>query len=682
MTAIRFSHVEIIPAIEGGELKSLGAVRMHGKDVRNAANRFLPWFDTYEGQIFRTFRHVETVVEDDATRIVTKAVGDPDYPFIERRDSSGDICLRPAAWDEAPVESELRIGFRPAAAEIDGHAFHGFTYWFEYANPAAPIHRLMDRQTWEIGGRLDGVSLACRNLFDVPYKRLSRDAGFSTVGLDKAINVLPGNLWARWSLLPAFDMQTSPAGTLVAWFDRVSCIRSALQTNPGEDWLRVVDLHYFEQSGDVRTNPKTVLFCPDALSEVDAVNLWTRLYDQEYDKARAQFGFEDREITPVVVGKNVWRGIDFDTTYEDALELAAELGADAIFIDPLWQHGEDFDRMLKQLVPEERRAGTVLEKLCYQNTCCTFDLEVSTSAGGEAGLKRLCDRARAKGVSVLAWFAAHMTPRSVRIDRHDKEAQKRIATKESGRHPDTGYAGECWTLNLNDEFRDWVFDQVRGVCERTGLQGYLWDSFSNLGWWQVDYGDGSMRPQFDHMGRLYAKLVNAGVWLTPEGVVSFTRTSCCGLHGGDTYGGEALPYAYAMNASAGYRDPATRKQVNPLTDLFTRPDAFGYAFRRFAHKWIFRIAIQSLPLREAWHPEAVQKFKDLIAVYKRYRHLMEKRTVLPGDQGVLWEAEADEVLLFAFQPHERAGTWRDALTDDPVTDGRLQAERVYVGRRS
>ncbi|MCX6983841.1 MAG: hypothetical protein NT118_03675, partial [Lentisphaerae bacterium] len=119
-----------------------------------------------------------------------------------------------------------------------------------------------------------------------------------------------------------------------------------------------------------------------------------------------------------------------------------------------------------------------------------------------------------------------------------------FAARESGRHPDTGCAAEAWATNLNGPIADKFEQQLLGVCQRTGLAGYLWDSVSNLGWWQVDYSTGTMRPQFDRFMGIYSRLTKAGLYLMPEAIAPFSSNSCCGMHAGDNYAGDLNPFAY------------------------------------------------------------------------------------------------------------------------------------------
>lgn len=681
MNRIILGDSEIRPRFRNGELRSIGSVRVKNTPLRNREVRFLPWFDSYDGHVFSRFRWRSS--EEDGDRIIlhNETTSNPDYPFMEERDSSGDVCLPNRAWDAEPQEAELRIVFEPAEETIDGRRFSGFRYHFEYDGDV-PIHRFMDRQTWELGGDLDDVNVICRNLFDVPKKRVTREGTYSTVGRGKFAGALPGNLWGRWSLLPAFDMQTGPDGVMVAWFDRVSCIRSVVESAGGEDWVRYVDLHYFEEDDTVRTNPKTVLYCPDVLDQVETLNLWTRVHDREHRRARQQFGMGEEEPPGTKVGINTWRNIDFDEAYEEAIDLASEFNIEWVFIDSVFQNGETLRVRLNELVGEEEQEGTVLEKFHHGHMCLTLDFEVSETAGGEEGLRRLCERAEEKGVKIMSWMSAHYWPPSTmgwppESERLGHGSFGVFAAKESGRHPDTGYAAACWTVNLNAPIREHLRDQILGVCRRTGLRGFLWDSFSNLGWWQVDYSDGSMRPQFDRMARLYAELESDGIYLQPEAIVSFTSHSACGLFGGNVYAGDLEGYAY--NTTIGLRYPREGEEEN--TDhalaVLKGEEEFGLLFRCYAHRRIVGLSPQDVP-REEWDPEAEAACKELFGLYREHRDLMKCRTVLQRDAGVMWENDTEVSLLFVFDPVELECELTDAGTGEVVTDGNAEACRAYL----
>jgi len=663
--------VTIEPEVTDGRLRSIGAVRVGSTPLRNPATRFLPWFDTFAGDVFRFFPLEGIETRGEEVVLITHPMSDPDFPFRERRDTSGDLCFRNQSWDAEPLHTELRIVLAAAHQTVDGRAFTGLKYWFEYEGGEVAIHRLLDRQTWEVGGGLDDVTLCLRNWLTPPRMKIGRDTTYSTVGLDKWVSVMPGNMWARWTLLPSFDMQYGAAGVLLGWFDEVSLIRTVIESNAGEDWLRCLDFHMFEQTTSFRTNPKTILWSPDVLDEVDALNLWTRVYDREQERSRAQLGIPDEGPPPIVFSENQWRNFRFDTTYEHVVDVAAEFGADYVFIDAVWDNGQAYREAIEAAIPEDERAGTVLAKLRWQNMCCTLDFHVSDVFGGEAGLKALCDRAAAKGLKILSWMSLHYAPHTI-LSEDESLGHGTFgifAARESGRHPDSGYAAGCWTANLNAPICDLIREQILGACERTGLAGFLWDSFSNLGWWQIDYSAGTMRPQFDKHAALFAEFAKAGLYLQPEGLVTFSNANCMGLHGGDIYAGDQIGYSYNSVISLEW---AGRWHE---CEIIKGKEPFETLFRCVAHRRVPNLTFHRVK-RAKWDAARVEEVKELLRVYKQSRHLMVRRTVLKDGAGVLWESEGGEPLLFSFKEQPWEGQVVDAATGEPA-GGTLAANRAY-----
>jgi len=658
----------------------MGAVHVNEVPLRNAANRWLPWFDTLAGDVFRQFRFLDVDCRGAETVIHTRAVSDPDVLFAEKRDASGDLCFRSRSWDAEPLEADLRIVITPAELEVGNHLFTGFSYRYEYESKQIMIHRLVDRQTWELGGNLDDVTIVCRSLFTQPRQKLTPATAYSTAGLDHPAGLMPGSQWARWTLLPSFDLQYGQAGVFLAHFDSVSLIRGVLETMPGEDWLRVIDLHGFENASCVVTNSKTILHCPDKLDDTDALNFWTRMHDMEQEKARQQLNLPV-EAPPAIamsIGETRWTDYHFDTSYDAVLDAAVEFGADYMGTDAVWENGEALRKTITAGIPLADQEGTTLAKMLQQNMCCTLDFEVAQEFGGEAALKRLCERAAAKNVGVIIWLGLHVSPLSNLLAKPELGHGHGgiFAAKESGRHPDTGYAGNCWALNLNAPIGERVREQILGACQRCGVSGIRWDSFSNIGWWQVDYSMGDIRPQFDKMVALYAAMLKAGVRVWPEAVVSFSNQSCCGLHGGDVYAGDLLGYSYnsaiPLGSVGGYAYPGDQT-VEVLTGVIP----VDILFRCLAHKRVPPLSFHAVP-RETWNGSAVVAIKDALRAYRACRDRMVQRTVFKDDAGVLWEDGQGNKVIFSFvdQPPLQGEVFTDVLTGAAVDT--LMAGRVYV----
>lgn len=673
-STISLGACHIHPTIDNSNLISLGAVEIDAQSLRSTNGRWLPWLDQYEGGLVDRFLFDGIEVRGDQHVLHTRAAWSWDYPFRERRDASGDPCFNDRGWDAPPQESLFDFVFEPAETQIDGRRFTGFRYWFEYEG--APIHRLIDRQTWELGGSLSGLNLVCRNWLTPPRMALSREASYSTVGLDKWANLLPGNLWGRWSLLPSFDMQYGASGILIAHFDEVSLIRTVIETTAGEDQLRVVDMHVFEQSGKVRTNPKTVLYCADVLSDLDAMNLWTRIHDDERDRARAQFNIPQESPPAVIFSENQWRNFHFSSSYENVIDTASEFGADYVFIDPIWEHEQAYAETVETLTSSS--TDPLLTKKRPLNMCCTLDWRVADAMGGESELRALCERASLKGIGMLSWIGAHMSP-LINLQRDGGNSALGagdagvFAARESGRHPDTGYAADCWPINLNAPIGDWWRDQLLDVCERTGLSGFLWDSFCNMGWWQVDYSQGTMRPQYDKMSDVYAALCRAGLYVMPEAIVGFSSHSCCGLHGGNVYSGDLLGYSYDTNISLWQGDDDTHDGDMELKILRGQAPT-DELFRCYAHRRVPTLSLHKVPVAER-DPSSVVKLKEIIQAYKTVRASMVRRTVLPEDRGVLWQGSGREAILWSFRRQVWPSSAKEVLSGDVTSV--LEPEAVY-----
>ena len=664
---------------DGDRLLSIGVPVISGVPMRDDSVRWLPWFDTGAGDVFREFRLRQITHHGARTTIQMRAVSDPDAVFQQRRDSSGDLCFRQTHWDADPLEADFRMVIEPAERIIETRRFTGFRYHFEFESPTIKIHRLVDRQTWELGGALDdtGVNVVCRNLFDLPRKRLTRESTYSTSGLDHPAGLMPGSQWARWTLLPPFDMQYSARGTMLAFFDHVSLIRSAIESTRNESHVRYLDVHHFELSDRVVTNAKTVLFCPDTVDDTDALNLWTTVQDIEHQKAALQFNLpaEPAPALAMSIGETRWTNYNFDTSYDDLVDLAAEFHCDFVGTDAVWENGEALRMFLAKNLPVDKQAGTIREKFRDENMCCTLDFKVADEFGGEAGLKRLCDRAKARDLGVVIWLGLHYTPYSTYIAGGDKLGEGHggvFATKESGRHPDTGYASSCWPINLNAPVFDYVRSQILGACQRTGVSGIRWDSFSNLGWWQIDYGKGDMRPQFDRMAGFFNDLVSSGVRVWAEGLCGFSNQSCVGLHGGNVYEGDLLGYSYNSAIPLG-RFPGEGGDL--MLDVLVGGQPIDLLFQCFAHRRVPPFFFHVIP-RDKWNPSAVEEIKRAILAYRACRENMTHRTILKDGMGVRWDSPGHSIIWnFIDRPADDNQIWSEVISHERAKT--FYANRVY-----
>jgi len=674
MEAIKFKNVLIEPIVEDGYLVSLGQIKIHGVALRNVSNRFLPWFDTFEGDIFRKFRFEKVEQTDNRVVIHTTAISDPDVLFREQRDSSGDLVFREKGWDSKPIEAELRIVFEAVADDsIQDHTFSGFKYWFEYDHEDVGIHRFIDRQTWEIGGDVETQKVCLRNWQHPPVNELSEPSYFSTGGLvDMKHVAFPGNLWGRWILIPSFDFFYKPEGCFLAKFDHISNIRTLIESAKDEDSLRVLDMHVFDKTFHYRSNPKTILFAKENITPVSGANLWTEVFDSEKERYWEELGIEPEEDMKLVFHENKWVNFHFDTSYEYVMDVAEEFHAEYVFIDPVWQNEQSIQEELIEIAGGKENLPKEYHDYMFANMCQTLDWDVARIRGGEERLKALIERAKTKGLKIVTWLGGSMSTR-VSYDIHRKFARPGqenpgiFATKESGSYAasDTGYLVAA-PINFNTPYYDYMVDKVRGVVERTGLAGFLWDSYSNLGWWHVDYSSPGLEVQYQRAAEFYKILANDGMYLMPEAIVQFSNHSNLGVLGDYYFTPEEAAYGYQSGFYMNDKEQHAIIRGEMPADMF---------FLRLAQKHVSPVGFHHVP-REEWDEDNAQQIKQLFKAYKENVQYMKKRTILDDFKAVRWDNDQNIQVLYVLEECSHEGPWENLFTGE-TESGNLSKNTVY-----
>lgn len=106
---LQLGPVRVGLQLQGDALRSLGSVHVGTTPLRNPHTRFLPWFDTFAGDVFNQYLLQDIVEAGDGVVVKTRAIAACDYPFREQRDCSGDLVFRNRSWDASPAEAALDI---------------------------------------------------------------------------------------------------------------------------------------------------------------------------------------------------------------------------------------------------------------------------------------------------------------------------------------------------------------------------------------------------------------------------------------------------------------------------------------------------------------------------------------------------------------------------------------------
>jgi hypothetical protein len=82
----------------------------------------------------------------------------------------------------------LEIVLKPAAFDIEGLTYTGFSYQYRMRIADAKAHQLLDRTTWELGGCADGNTIVSQSQCCEPEHRCTRASSFRTWVANKRIS--------------------------------------------------------------------------------------------------------------------------------------------------------------------------------------------------------------------------------------------------------------------------------------------------------------------------------------------------------------------------------------------------------------------------------------------------------------------------------------------------------------
>ena len=651
---------------EAERFLGLGAISIGGTQVRSGRLPLTVYMRTFGGlELDRLL--LEGVDENDAEiRIRTRALFRP-LPVKLMRDHSFDPIHETGDWDTPTTagEGRLDIVLRPATDAFNEAEFAGFSYHYEYKSEDVPIFWIMDKASWELGGDIAGATVYNQSSCSSPVAHFGDDTEWTTEGIihweddgAKGNPVMTHNL-PRWASHQAFDYQFKDNATLLGVFERVELIRSVLRRDAGRPELKTFDKHIFDETLEIATDAKKILLNTDPKTETDQQNLWTWVMDVVHDRARAEFGLKEEPVQ-IRLQMNYWVDFTIDTYYKDLLPAAANMGIKSLFIDnvnksAMTEHGPHRD--------------------WNWNMCCGHEYEPAPLLGGPKKLKEFVECCTELGIVPFSWTnndQAHSSP----INKQERDERGWFVKLEDTRLKYGGaYAGCMSVLNFGEEAprRYWV-DCLKKIRETTGLSGYLFDSFYNLGFMPVSYAD--CRPTTQWRGTLAAvkELQDADVHFMIESFGPFGEVQ----HGCPTsYNIDNLFACYKVGLGTGYTTVPTgqekrRKDMWPA-DLYYR--ILGHMAKPGLEMFIEGKRVDTF---------FTDAHKHALADYNNNRCEMHRRYLQEDDQAVLWHNEdSTRATLWNFAARDVAlpGTVRDLTADaelPPADTYHLEACHTYA----
>ncbi len=577
-----------------------------------------------------------------------------------------------ADWSRpaAPAEgTRLTLELRPVARTLGAFSLAGFSYRYVYESPDIPVYKLLDRGTWEIGGAAAGNTIWLPQghgpsvfTFAGADDRYSTEWYLPTISQPNIFQFMP-----LQTGMQGFTLLSHREGALATWPTEVAHVRTLIEKRRGETVLPHFHEHCGDLAGAFRTSPVEVLFCEGEMDRPDVLNLHHEVRELVCDTLHEQIGMRRERITTYGVMEE-WGPADLAHYRASGLEKLADAGCRTVMLANHFQND--------------------MNTYGLSNMCCTVDLKVAESVG-EDNLRALCEAARARGVAVEMWGNTSISTTTERFSHRQgpggridflplagsimealADDPQAFVRNPSGAIEADHYTPRFCLLNLrSDAVRGYWMKRWRDAHDRLGLGGIFLDSSFNLSsdkfHWvyrprghargatddQVtdpDAGRPDPEPpsailsQYHAHLSLMVEMQRAGYTYSGEdrGVFGLSRTGGSGAQRADSL-------ALWPDCFCGFDPQQIAEAGLDPDDVFFR----GLAYRMM---WYLRWSPQRDELswtgRDAREPlnAPTDGQLALLRTFHAVADRMRRRTVLPGEAGVLYRSGDDRV-LWAFE---------------------------------
>lgn len=645
------------------------AVSVSGVPLRDGSYPICPAVATETGLVFDSYRLLDAQVVGKEAVLTLEATARVGY-YQEKPDAYNQAVS--TARLDAPVTATLRWYLRPQAVEIRGETFTGFGYRFEFASPKAVVHHILDRQTWELGGRATGNTTINRGGYIKPEHTATVDSRHTTSEEFKRVGrrfFTYMQLRPRFAYVQCFDYQTGPLGSLLMYFEDPAFILSLLHKERGHDRFQYFDDHWQAAGASLATTWRYVVFhaAPRGQDLWAGRNRWLGCWDFCAGHYRGKIGLTEGE-PECGLGIEYWtRNMERYNRFIDncatLLPRMAELGFKNWWLPMM----NDCNMTANVQI--------VANMITSHNPCCPRDFTFADSVGGDKHVRQLVAQARQSGLAVMHWVGGHLAiecPSAPLVAKHPEWAVVgnsglpycpaiRVGTSADFNGP----YGERFAQNLEHWIRD------------LGLGDLFVDSYPNMMMMVVNYADEKLRPQQAAVLAVQKRCHNLGSQWYVEGESPFGISSnglagpILGLGGGesehvqnlhhdnwtlDNFTGERQYVLYKTSLRTSLDDVKAGKIP---ADLFYRLAAFkaplglGYGYKDPMTESCPELGISDEEIPDhvlGILDEFPEEFAELMRLYDRVRPLMGWGEILPEYAGSLWRSRDGQIrVVFGFE---------------------------------
>lgn len=669
MTATLAKTLAIGPATieiktEGERFLGLGRISINGTAVRSGRLPLRPFLQSFTGWTLDHLKLLSIRKSAKSARITLDAVFTP-LPIKMLRDHSFDPIHETGDWDQTETRrGRLTLVLTPATDTFGAQRFEGFAYHYEYESADVPLFFIHDQASWELDGDIEGATVYNQSACSSPVVTFTPDTAWTTEGylffLDPASNFnrcMTHNL-PRWADHQWFDFQFKGNKTLLGVYERVDLIRTLLCREPGKPELKCFDKHLFDETEKYATVPKAILLNTAPKTVTAQQNLWTWIYDETAERARAEFGLKEQPPVPFV-GKHHWTNYTIETYYKDIVPACAAVGIRAIF-------AENF----------KRSDAAEPQRLISGNMCTSHEYEIAPEHGGTAKFKEYIDRCHQAGIKNFMWTNTYVSL-NAKMNIQQRDERGWYMAMEDTR---TKYAGAYTMVSSNldlknaDARRYWI-DAHKKITQETGLDGFYIDSFYNLFFMPVNFKTGHPRTSWREALATMKELQDAGVeWM----IESFGPFGHPGHGHPDSYdiGKAFICYLVGLgNNTVTVPVPGMETTKNSCHDP-------AFIYYQLAHKvpCSLPLFIDGKRIDEVYGAE----HRRILREYHELLPQMHRRFLQEDGQAVLWhDAEGRQALLWNFKARKAAlpGRITDLTTGKKLSAAKryaLQARHTYA----
>ena len=449
--------------------------------VRSGRLPIVPYSQSFVGAELSSLSLLETIEGEEALMIRVRA-SFTKLPVQLMRDHSFDPIHDLNDWDEADETGEgiFTLLIKPSQQSFNSCDFSGFSYQYIYESATVPLFYILDKASWEINGDINGATIYSQSSCSDPVVTIEPTTAFTTEGvlffLDVTSNYnrcMTHNL-PRWASHQAFDFQFRGNQTLIGLFDHVDLIRSVLVHEAGKAELKTIDKHIFDQTYQFETSAKSILLNNTPKNDVDQQNIWSWIFDSVHRRAREEFGLKEQPPIPIFQHHH-WQNYTIDTYYKDIVPACSLIGMQAIY-------AENF----------KKSDASEVNHLPNGNMCGSMEYEIAPSKGGIKKFTEYIERCHKLGIKNYMWTNTYVSLAAEMNSEHRCDKDSWYCSMEDTR---LKYGGAYTSVSSNLDFsnprayRYWV-DAHKKIVEQSGLDGYFIDSFYNLFFMPVSYGQG------------------------------------------------------------------------------------------------------------------------------------------------------------------------------------------------